>query len=134
MKATPTSTPTLRPLLSSVIGMTLLLPATYFMFTLLARIFFGVRTLYLAIAPSFLQSPFGILSFHLAQVILYGPLVAVILNLFATLNIRLERENGRWSVKVNYRRGHWLNMAIAFQSGVLFLIMVAYTLIQHYRY
>ena len=134
MKATSISTPTFRPLLSSVIGMTLLLPATYFMIILLARILFGARTLYYAIAPSFLQSPFGILSFHLVQVILYGPLVAVILNLFATVKVRLERENGKWDVSINYRKGCWLNMAIAFQSGLLFLILVAYTLIQHWRY
>lgn len=138
MKATPSTTsghmPSLKPLLSSVIGMTLLLPATYFLFTLLARVLFGARTLYLAIAPYFLQSPFGILSFHLVQAILYGPLVAVLLNLFVTVKFSLERENGRLSLRINYRKGHWLNMAIACQSGLLFLILLAYTLIQHWRY
>ncbi|MDR3716315.1 MAG: hypothetical protein P4L51_26215 [Puia sp.] len=138
MKATasPTSTPmpALRPLLSGVIGMALLLPATYFLCTLLARILFGARTLYIAIAPSFLQSPFGILSFHLAQAIIYGPLIAVLLNLFATVKVRLEHEGGRWGVRVHLLKGHWLNMAIVFQSGLLFLILVAYTLIQHWRY
>jgi hypothetical protein len=114
--------------------MTLLLPGTYFLIILVARVLFGARTLYYAIAPSFLQSPFGILSFHLVQVILYGPLVAVVLNLFATVKVRLERENGKWDVRIHYRKGCWLNMAIAFQSGLLFLILVAYTLIQHWRY
>jgi hypothetical protein len=113
--------------------MGLLLPATYFLITLLVRVLFGSATLYHAIAPSFLQSPFGILSFHLVQAILYGPLIAVFLNLFATLGFQIEKEDKRWGFRIYYR-GHWLNMAIALQSGLLFLILVVYTLIQNIRY
>ncbi len=121
------------PLLAGVIGMTLLLPATYFFITLLVRIFFGSTTLYYAIAPSFFQSPFGFFSFHLVQAIIYGPLVAVIINLLSSVGFRFLREDKRWGFKV-YFRGHWLNMAIAMQSGLLFMTLVAYTLIQHWRY
>jgi hypothetical protein len=36
----------IRPLTSGLLGMTLLLPATFFMLTLLARICFGTKSMY----------------------------------------------------------------------------------------
>jgi hypothetical protein len=122
-----------RPLFSGLLGITLLLPATYFMATLLLRICFGTTTLYYSIAPSFLQSPFGIFAFHKAQFIFYGAFLALVFNLLTIFRFRLQREEAKWMVTVTYRR-HWLNTAIALQSGLLFLALLIYTLIQHVRY
>lgn len=103
-----------RPLTSGILGITLMLPAVVFLFTLLARLFLGAKAPYYSIAPSFLQSPFDPFAFHKAQLIIGGLLVAAIFN-------------------IPYRRS-WLNSAITFQSVLLLIVLAAYTLIQHLRY
>jgi hypothetical protein len=108
-----TNSNALKPLISGLLGITLLLPASFFMLTLLARVLFGTKKLYYYIAPSFLQSPFNLWAFHKAQFILGCLLLAVLLN--------------------GYRR-HWLNTAIALQGALLLVVLIAYTVIQHLRY
>jgi hypothetical protein len=102
---------------SGLIGMTLLLPASYFMLTITARICLGAKSPYYFFAPSSLQSPFHPLEFHKAQVIIGSVLLAIVFNLTA---IRGRR--------------HWLNAAIALQGVLLLLALFCYTLIQHIRY
>jgi hypothetical protein len=102
---------------SGLIGMTLLLPASYFMLTITARICLGAKSPYYFFAPSFLQSPFHPFEFHKAQVIIGSVLLAIIFNLTAFRG-----------------RRHWLNAAIAFQGVLLLLALVCYTFIQHIRY
>ena len=126
--------PTLiRPLGSSLLGFTLLLPASFFLLTVLARVCFGAKTMYYYIAPSFLQSPFHLFAFHKAQLIIGCLLLAVLLNIAAIIRFRLEKEQQGWQVGVYYRR-YWLNAAIVLQGVLLLLVLVVYTLIQHIRY
>jgi hypothetical protein len=107
-----------RSLSSGLLGITLLLPASYFMFTMTARICLGAKGPYYFIAPSFLQSPFHLFALHKAQVIISSLILAIVFN-FSAL-----RRNRR----------HWLNAAIAFQGLLLLLLLTCYTLIQHLRY
>ncbi|HEV3326436.1 MAG TPA: hypothetical protein VG052_12550 [Puia sp.] len=123
----------LRPLGSGLLGITLLLPASYFMLTLLARACFGAKTMYYFIAPSFLQTPFHPFAFHKAQVIIGSVLLAVLFNVPAILRFRLEKEQQGWQVGIYYRR-QWLNAAIVLQGVLLLLVLVGYTIIQHIRY
>ena len=102
-----------RPLISSMLGMVLMLPAVIFLSTLLARLCFGIKTAYYYIAPSFLQTPFDLFAFHKAQVILGCLIIAA-----------LSNAKGR----------SWLNTAIVVQSTLLLLVLLVYTFIQHLRY
>jgi hypothetical protein len=122
-----------RPLTSSLLGITLLLPASYFMLTMLARACFGAKGMYYFIAPSFLQSPFHLFAFHKAQVIIGSLLLAVLFNTLTILRLRLERGQTGWQVGVYYRR-YWLNAAILLQGVLLLLVLTGYTVIQHIRY
>jgi hypothetical protein len=122
-----------RPLILGLLGMTLLLPASFFMLTLLVRVGLGSKTLYHSIAPSFLQSPFDLFAWHKAQVILGCVLLAVFVNGLAILRFRLEEGKRGWVVGVSYRRD-WLNTAIALQGLLLLVVLAAYTVIQHIRY
>lgn len=108
----------LRSLSSGLLGITLLIPASYFLFTITARLCLGAKSPYYFIAPSFLQSPFHLFEFHKAQVIIGSVLLAIAFNVTA-----LRRRNR-----------HWLNAAIALQGLLLLLVLVFYTLIQHLRY
>jgi len=123
----------LRPLISGILGITLLLPASFFMLTLLARIFFGTKRPYHYIAPSFLQSPFDPLALHKAQFIFGCLSLAIVLNGLVALQFQLHKGRLGWDVEVYYRH-HWLNTAIALQAVLLLVTLLAYTLIQHIRY
>lgn len=121
------------PFLSGLLGITLLLPGTYFILTLLVRICFGSTTLYYSMAPSFLQSPFNLFAWHKAQVIFCSLILAILLNVLAILRFRLQRGDKGMEVQLFYKR-NWLNTAIALQSGLLLLVLVVYMVIQHIRY
>lgn len=109
-----------RHIAGSVLGITLLLPASYFMLTITARILLGAKDPYDYIAPSFLQSPFNLFEFHKAQVIIGTVLLAIVFNLPMPRGAN--------------RQGHWLNAAIVWQGLLLLLILFCYTIIQHLRY
>ncbi|HEY4208124.1 MAG TPA: hypothetical protein VGM31_14970 [Puia sp.] len=128
-----TNTNVLRPLISGIAGITLLAPASFFMLTLLARIFLGTKRPYHYIAPSFLQSPFDPLAFHKAQFIIGCLLLAIVMNALVALQLQLQKGRRGWEVEVSYRR-HWLNMAVALQAVLLLAALLIYTLIQHIRY
>ena len=106
-----------RLLTSGLLGITFLLPASYFMLTLTARIFLGAKGPYYFIAPSFLQSPFNLFEFHKAQLIIGCLLLAIAFNL-----------------PISQKKRNWLNSAIAFQGVLLLLVLFLYTFIQHLRY
>ena len=123
----------LKPLVSGLLGITLLLPASFFMLAVLARIVFGSKSAYYYVAPSFLQSPFNLFALHKAQFILGSVILAIVLNALTVLRFYLQKGRRGWEVQVSYRR-NWLNTAIALQGGLLLVVLVAYTLIQHIRY
>jgi len=120
-------------LFSSMLGIILLLPASYFIGTILLRICFGSKSLYYSMAPSFLQSPFNLFAWHKAQFILGCLLLSVCCNVLSILKFNLQPGKWGWDVRISYRR-YWLNTAIALQSGLLLLVLIAYALIQHIRY
>jgi hypothetical protein len=124
----------LRPLVSGILGFTFMLPACYFLLTILVRILFGSTAMYYDISPSFLQSPFPVFALHKAQLILGCLLLAVLFNVAAILRLRLLQDpRGHWRLGVAYRR-YWLNTAIAVQSILLLLVLAGYTFVQHIRY
>ncbi|MES1159819.1 MAG: hypothetical protein ABUM51_03615 [Bacteroidota bacterium] len=119
-------------LISSMLGIILLLPATSFIIAILLRIC-GSKSLYYFVAPSFLQSPFNLFAFHKAQFILGCLFLSVLCNVFSILKFNLLPGKWGWDVEVSYRR-YWLNTAIALQSALLLIVLIAYALIQHVRY
>jgi uncharacterized membrane protein AbrB (regulator of aidB expression) len=102
---------------SGILGMGLLLPASYFMLTLIVRICFGGNDPYYFIAPSFLQSPFHLFAFHKAQVIVGSLVLAAVVN----------------SMRRGERR-HWLNTAIVIQATLLFVVLLCYMTVEHLRH
>jgi hypothetical protein len=114
-----TRTSFLSPLAAGIIGITLMMPGYCFILTLLARLCFGVKSLYYYFAPSFLQAPFDLFAFHKAQFIICCLLIAAACN---TLIIQKQKSR------------HWLNAAVVLQSMIFLLLITGYTVIQHIRY
>jgi hypothetical protein len=114
-----TRTSFLSPLAAGIIGITLMMPGYFFILTLLARLCFGVKSLYYYFSPSFLQAPFDLFAFHKAQFIICCLLIAAACN---TLSIQQHKSR------------HWLNAAVVLQSMLFLVLLTAYTVIQHIRY
>ena len=123
----------IRPLASGLLGITLMLPASFFMLTLLARLCFNSKAMYYYIAPSFLQSPFDLFAFHKAQLIIICLLLAILFNVLTIVRFHLEQGKKGLEIGISYRT-NWLNLAIALQGLLLLLVLIAYTFIQHIRY
>jgi hypothetical protein len=121
-----------RSLFSGLLGITLLIPAGYFLLSLLLRVCFGTAWYY-SMAPSFLQSPFNLFAWHKAQFILDCLLLAILLNGLVLLQFRWQRSPHGWHLGIGFKK-YWLNTAIAMQSSLFLLVLLAYTLIQHIRY
>lgn len=128
-----TRTAFLRPLTSSLLGITLMLPASFFLLTLLARLCFGSKAMYYYIAPSFLQSPFDLFALHKAQLIIGCLVLAIIFNALTIVRFHLERGRYGLEIGLTFRR-YWLNTAVTLQGLLLLIVLIIYTLIQHIRY
>lgn len=114
-----TRTTFFNPLTTGILGITLMIPGYFFILTLLARLCFGVKSMYYYFAPSFLQKPFDLFAFHKAQFIIVSLLIAAACN---TLAIQGQKSR------------HWLNAAVVLQSMLFLLLLTVYTVIQHIRY
>jgi hypothetical protein len=125
--------PIFRSFGSSLLGITLLLPATWFILSMLLRVCFGTAGWYYSMSPSFLQTPFNLFAWHKAQFILGSLILATLVNGLAILRFRIQRRDSGLRIAIGYNR-YWLNTAIALQSALLLLALVIYTLIQHARY
>jgi|SRR5579859_8004658 len=133
-------TPSVRPLISGLLGILLLLPASIFIGSLLIRILFGAPALYYDLAPSFLQFPFDLSSGAGgswrqtgASVIFSCLLLSIVFNGLALLRFRLESGERSLQVRLYFRRS-WLNTAVILQGGLLLCALVVYAVIQHIRY
>jgi len=122
-----------RPLTSGLLGITLMLPASFFLLTILARILFGAKAMYYYIAPSFLQSPYHLFAFHKAQMIVISLVLAILFNVVTIVRVDLERGQHGLELGLSLRKS-WLNTAVALQALLLLIVLIAYTLIQHVRY
>ena len=123
----------IQPLVSGLLGIILLLPASFFLLALATRILTGSKSLYYSMSPSFLQSPFSLLAWHKAQFILGSLLLAILFNVVTVFPCRLEKNGKKWELVLFYRR-FWLNTAIVLQGALMLLALVTYTMIQHIRY
>jgi len=118
---------------TSVIGLLLLIPASYFMLTLCMHFFLGSTTLYYRVAPSFIEYGSVFLPLNKTSWILYGPLVAMLLNLVAILKVTFYKKTMQLQIN-GFRAKCSLNSAIAIQSLLLFVVLLGYLIIQRYRY
>jgi hypothetical protein len=118
-----------KPLITGVTGLALLAPASYFLFLMLVRVCFGGYPRYDSLARGYRAYAFDFLRFHGSQLILYGPLLAVFVNLPALCSVKIRRTGHMLECEYRYRK-LWLNTAIALQAFLLFLVTGAYLLVE----
>jgi hypothetical protein len=121
-----------KPLITTITGLALLVPASYFSLLITKRLVAGSSWRYDMMAPGFQEHAFEP-AFHGSQLILYGPLLSMLINLLTIWRFRIRQTGNQWSIDVSYRR-YWLNLAILLQASLLLLGMLSYLAVEHWRY
>jgi hypothetical protein len=115
------------------LGTLLAFPTAYFILISLLKYTFGVPYLFDAAQP-FLER-LGIkeaLGFNINLVILFGPVIALLLNLFAVLKIAWYNGKENFSIKFSIQK-HWWNMMLLIFLWVLLIVLFVYALGENCR-
>jgi hypothetical protein len=108
------------------VGALLAFPTAWFI--LISLLKYGLGSPYLFDSSQPLLKSMGIkaaLGFNINLLILSGPLLALVLNLFAVFKIDWYNYRDNFSVKFSVQK-HWWNIMMVFLSGVLLLILFVY--------
>lgn len=109
-------------------GALLALPTAFFIFINLLK--YGLGSSYLFDFTKPLLERWGIkesLGWNINLLILFGPLIALVLNLFSIIKIEWYNERETFSVKVFIEK-HWGNMVLVVFSGLILATLFIYAL------
>ena len=108
-------------------------PTAYFIFISLLK--YGLDLPFLLDSTQPLLERLGIkesLGWNINLLILFGPLIALMLNLISVLKIEWYNEREKFSVKISVQK-HWWNMTLVIFSGILLAILFIYALGENCR-
>lgn len=114
-------------------GTLLVFPTAYFIFISLLKYGLGIPYLFDSSQP--LLERLGIresLGWNINLLILFGPLVALALNLFSVLRIEWYNQRENFSVTISVQK-HWWNMVLVIFSGLLLATLFIYALGENCR-
>ena len=109
-------------------GLLLVVPTAYFIFISLMKYSFASPELFDSAEP-FLEK-LGInqsLGWNINLLILFGPVLALLLNVLSVLTIDMRSQHDMLSVKLSIRKS-WLNLLIIMISGLLLSVLFLYLL------
>ena len=109
-------------------GTLLVFPTAYFIFISVLKYGLGLPNLFDAAQPllerlGIKQSP----GLNINLFILFGPFIAMIINLFSVLRIEWFNETESFSFKVSFEK-HWWNMMLVFISALLLSVLFFYAI------
>lgn len=110
------------------LGALLAFPTAYLIFISLLKYGLGLPNLFDATQP--LLERLGIkesLGWNINLLILFGPFIALIINLFSVLRIEWLNEKEIFSFKVSIEK-HWWNMVLVFFSALLLAVLFFYAI------
>jgi hypothetical protein len=115
------------------IGCLLSFPTAYFIFINVLKYALGMPFLYDTAEP--LMNRLGLkdgLGFNINLVILFGPLVALLINLPAVLQLEWHNEKEKFFLQFSVKKSWW-NMCVIIFSGLLLAILFAYAIGENCR-
>ena len=124
---------TVRNNLYSALGLLLSGPAVYFIFISIMKYWFGSNYLFDAAQPALERM--GIkesLGWNINLLILFGPVLALLLNLFSVLKISFQFTKEKIDCHLSVRKSWW-NLAVVIISGGALLVLFAYLLGENCR-
>ena len=110
------------------IGALLALPTAFFIFISVLKYALGLPFLFDSTQP--LLERLGIkesLGFNINLLLLFGPLIALFLNLFSVLHIEWLNEKEIFSFNVSIEK-HWWNMVLVIFSALLLAVLFFYAI------
>ncbi len=119
--------------LALTFGVLLALPTVYFIIISLLKYGMGVPSLYDSAQP--LLEQLGIkesLGWNINLLILFGPLIALALNLFSVLKIEWYSDKEIFSLRFSIQK-HWGNMMLVIFSGLLLATLFIYAIGENCR-
>ncbi len=120
--------------LSLAAGVMLAFPAAYLIFISLLKFNIGMPFLFDPSQPLFeklgSKEPLG---FNINLLILFGPLLAMAINLFAVLKMKRASAGDYFSLAISIQK-NWWNMALVIISGILLTTLFIYALGENCRY
>ena len=108
------------------LGALLVIPTAWFIFISLLKYGLGAPYLFDNSQP-FLER-LGIkesLGWNINLLILFGPIIALLLNLFSILKMEFINEKDEFSLRLYFQK-HWLNMLIIIFAALVLLILFVY--------
>lgn len=115
------------------IGTLLAFPTAYFIFISLLKYVLGAPYLFDSTQP--LLEKLGIkhsLGWNINLLILFGPMVALMLNLLAVVKTKWHNERELFAIKFSIEK-HWWNMVVVFFSGISLATLFIYALGENCR-
>ena len=114
-------------------GALLSFPAAYFIFIALLK--YGLKSSFLFDSAQPFLERLGIkesLGWNINLLILFGPLIALVFNLFSFLKVEWYNEKGKFSIRLSIQK-YWWNIILVIFSGMLPAILFGYMLGENCR-
>ncbi len=108
-------------------GGLLVIPSLYFILSALLNYEFGIPGLWSSIESIFEKPGNKQLGLNINLLILFGPLVAILINLTQVMNVAFKKDVSSFNFEIELKKYSWNWMVIAaglFCLGALFLYMV----------
>lgn len=119
--------------LALALGTLLVLPTAYFI--LISLLKYGLGASYLFDSAQPILEGLGIkesLGFNINLLILFGPLIAMAINLLTVLRIEWRNENEIFSIRLSIQK-HWWNMVLVLFATALLATLFIYVLGENCR-
>jgi len=112
--------------LTFALGALFVIPTAWFILISLLKYSLGVPYLFDSTEPLLLK--LGIkesLGWNINLLILFGPILALMLNVLSILKIEFDNGKDLFSVRLSFQK-HWLNLLLIFIAGSILLILFMY--------
>ena len=114
-----------------IAGLFLTIPTCYFFLAAILKYELNTPGLYDTIEPALitmgLRENFG---WNINLLILFGPVLALLLNVLSVLHIRFETTKEKIDCRLSIINS-WKNLAVVFLSGIVLLILFAYLFLEN---
>jgi hypothetical protein len=115
-----------------IAGALLVFPALYFVLAAVLNYEMGISVLWQPIDPIFENPANKHMGWNINLLILFGPMLAFLLNFFSVVKTRWYNETERMHLSFSIRK-HWINILIAIVSALVLASLFAYLIAENYK-
>lgn len=115
-----------------IAGALLVFPALYFMVAAVLNFEMGISGLWKPIDPVFANPANKHLGWNINLLILFGPVLALLLNFFSLVKIKWQNEKEQLQLSFSIRK-HWVNILVAVVSALVLASIFAYLVAENCR-